>query len=443
MRVFFSTCLACALLMLHLELSRGFGLGATTGLGPGTRKMASPCPARSTGGSAARRRGILPPSSSLDGEARPRPGRGIMDAVFPSPRQRAPALSAAADLSGFSFGSAEESSRQGKSFIMLVGIKEDEADVIAEIIKGMDGYLARCDVVLCGMKDLSGTVGDALDGVLTQEDEEADSDWNHLDGVRVIMVGGVIAEEEQDDLMMALDETELRPSIIVNVPSNPAEVLGSVVEAALTDYDDMWGLADKLQVPEEGSKWDPKAAKCSLNAEIEGAMVFTRTAAGGGEGVRWDTAKVVVIDDFFGEKEREELLALVTEEGWDHSKGPPEGKWEKVLMDVPGLPDTWGLSADALAEVVESTSPAMLEIQARHLSICLSIYPSIYLCMHSKIHTNMHNYISNHKILNLKSWPVITKTHTGTADSSLSRLCGVPYAASCPWRGKNSTTVQQ
>ena len=297
-----------------------------------------------------------------------------MDAVFPSPRQRAPALSAAADLSGFSFGSAEESSRQGKSFIMLVGIKEDEADVIAEIIKGMDGYLARCDVVLCGMKDLSGTVGDALDGVLTQEDEEADSDWNHLDGVRVIMVGGVIAEEEQDDLMMALDETELRPSIIVNVPSNPAEVLGSVVEAALTDYDDMWGLADTLQVPEEGSKWDPKAAKCSLNAEIEGAMVFTRTAAGGGEGVRWDTAKVVVIDDFFGEKEREELLALVTEEGWDHSKGPPEGKWEKVLTDVPGLPDTWGLSADALAEVVESTSPAMLEIQARYLPAYLSIY---------------------------------------------------------------------
>ena len=297
-----------------------------------------------------------------------------MDAVFPSPRQRAPALSAAADLSGFSFGSAEESSRQGKSFIMLVGIKEDEADVIAEIIKGMDGYLARCDVVLCGMKDLSGTVGDALDGVLTQEDEEADSDWNHLDGVRVIMVGGVIAEEEQDDLMMALDETELRPSIIVNVPSNPAEVLGSVVEAALTDYDDMWGLADTLQVPEEGSKWDPKAAKCSLNAEIEGAMVFTRTAAGGGEGVRWDTAKVVVIDDFFGEKEREELLALVTEEGWDHSKGPPESKWEKVLTDVPGLPDTWGLSADALAEVVESTSPAMLEIQARYLPAYLSIY---------------------------------------------------------------------
>lgn len=247
---------------------------------------------------------------------------------------------------------------------MLVGIKEEEAATIADIIKEMDGYLTQCDIILCGMKDLSGTVGGALDGAETHG-EEADPEWKHLDGVRLIMVGGVIAEEEQDQLMMALDETEMRPSIIVNVPSHPNKVLGSVVEAALADYDDMWGLADTLQLPDKGSKWDPKTVKCSLNAQIEGAMVYTRTAAGGREGVRWDTAKVVVLDDFFGGKERDELLALITEEGWDHSKGPPEGKWEKVLTDVPGLQHTWGLSAEALAEVCESTSPAMLEIQAR------------------------------------------------------------------------------
>lgn len=60
-------------------------------------------------------------------------------------------------------------------------------------------------------------------------------------------------------------------------------------------------------------------------------MVFTRAAEGGGEGVRWDTAKVVAVDDFFGEKERAELLALITQEGWDHTKGPPQGKWQKVM----------------------------------------------------------------------------------------------------------------
>ncbi len=41
------------------------------------------------------------------------------------------------------------------------------------------------------------------------------------------------------------------------------------------------------------------------------------------EGVRWDTGKVVVIDNFFSENERQELLDLVTAEGWDHRKGPP------------------------------------------------------------------------------------------------------------------------
>lgn len=60
-------------------------------------------------------------------------------------------------------------------------------------------------------------------------------------------IGGVIAEEEQEALMIALDETDVRPAVIANVPANPGNVLGKIVEETLAEYDDTWGYVPQPQ----------------------------------------------------------------------------------------------------------------------------------------------------------------------------------------------------
>lgn len=61
--------------------------------------------------------------------------------------------------------------------------------------------------------------------------------------------------------------------------------------------------------------WDPQACSPTLNIALDACIVPTST----GE-ARLDTAHVVVLDDFFGEAERQELLAFITQQGKLHDK---------------------------------------------------------------------------------------------------------------------------
>lgn len=58
------------------------------------------------------------------------------------------------------------------------------------------------------------------------------------------------------------------------------------------------------------SDWAPHACSVTLNVTLDACIVPTSS----GE-ARLDTAHVVVLDDFFGEPEREELLSFITQPG--------------------------------------------------------------------------------------------------------------------------------
>ena len=79
---------------------------------------------------------------------------------------------------------------------------------------------------------------------------------------------------------------------------------------------------------------------------------------------------MVVLDDFFGEAERESLLHSLTgsEGGGCSSLGPSDSKWERNTADGAHASRTWGLREEALAELTANPTPAILEIQTRLVS---------------------------------------------------------------------------
>ena len=64
-----------------------------------------------------------------------------------------------------------------------------------------------------------------------------------------------------------------------------------------------------------------------------------------------DDSRVVVLDGLLAECERAALLAWLTADGWDHSRGPPQAKWERACVDREGDAATWGLRCVARVEV--------------------------------------------------------------------------------------------
>ena len=107
------------------------------------------------------------------------------------------------------------------------------------------------------------------------------------------------------------------------------------------------------------SKWDPDTAQVTLNARLDARLVPQ------GSAMRLDYSHVVVLDNFFGEPERQALLNLLTAPGWDHSEGPPTDKWERETADGAGLPKTWGLKDSVLCQLATSQLPAMQEVHTR------------------------------------------------------------------------------
>ncbi|KAG2443341.1 hypothetical protein HYH02_009405 [Chlamydomonas schloesseri] len=80
---------------------------------------------------------------------------------------------------------------------------------------------------------------------------------------------------------------------------------------------------------------------------------------------RVDTAHVVVLDNFISEAERSELLDFITEPGWDHTRGPPSGKWQRSTRDRTDAAPTWGLTGPWLQRLAAEQLRARLEVQSR------------------------------------------------------------------------------
>jgi hypothetical protein len=76
------------------------------------------------------------------------------------------------------------------------------------------------------------------------------------------------------------------------------------------------------------TRWDPASVRVTLNVRLDARLVPRRALAGeaGGDrggGLRVDYGHLVVLDDFFGESERAELLDELTAPGWDHTQVGP------------------------------------------------------------------------------------------------------------------------
>ncbi|CAM9666017.1 unnamed protein product, partial [Phaeothamnion confervicola] len=124
-----------------------------------------------------------------------------------------------------------------------------------------------------------------------------------------------------------------------------------------------------LPITTAPTDWLPRSARPVLLLEIDGAEV-SMAAGHLGDSSRWDTSKVAVLDGIVDEDLRTALLDLITEPGWDHRRGPPETKWERCLIDIPGASaaPSWGLKADALAALCTNgaAEPApLIEVQSR------------------------------------------------------------------------------
>lgn len=79
---------------------------------------------------------------------------------------------------------------------------------------------------------------------------------------------------------------------------------------------------------------------------------------------------MVVLDDFFGEPERQGLLASLTGSSCpDSTSGPPEDRWVRNTADDADAARTWGLRDEVLEALAAEPPPAMLEIQTRLASL--------------------------------------------------------------------------
>jgi len=255
----------------------------------------------------------------------------------------------------------DRANMQQESVVLLVGVGADETHTITGVLRASGaGPLSSARVVRIDKDHLGLTLGEAL----ALEEGRAEG-IEVVDSQRIMLVFGAAAidEEGHEVFLEEMDEQD-NPILLVPAVRNPAIVVEDMVEQLLADHDAAW----QLNVPLETSptcSWDPFSVSVAMNLELDGAYVKTRVCGVESDEERWDTGRVCVLDNFFGEKERVELLQQITAPDFNVSAPPPDAKWERSLSDQPGLPQTLGLKCDVLHDLCEMPSRAVLEIQSR------------------------------------------------------------------------------
>ncbi|KNC87194.1 hypothetical protein SARC_00671 [Sphaeroforma arctica JP610] len=110
-----------------------------------------------------------------------------------------------------------------------------------------------------------------------------------------------------------------------------------------------------------------------------------------------DGSHVVVLDNFFSEAERIQLMDVLHTPGWDKACGPNPAHWERMTCDAAGLAPTWGLKQHMLDRLLgeDTLGPPpgpILAIQTR----LTQLYPD-YRIRHIPHHTSTeHANYSSH-----------------------------------------------
>lgn len=259
--------------------------------------------------------------------------------------------------------------QQQESVVLLVGASPQEEQTVKGLLESLraacGGPLATA--LFVPVRNSSSKLEDVLRVEPLQEDQDLDGDGlgpSVETSSRILFMFGsaAIDEDGQQAFLDGIDETDLSV-LLVPAVRNPELLVADMVRGALAEHDALYGLSVPLETHD--CLWDPAKCEVTMNLELDGAIVESRVRGKQNAAERWDAGRVCVLDNFFGEEERERLLEELIPKGWDLAETPPETHWERSLSDIPGLPATLGLSPSMLHTLCESKSSAILEIQSR------------------------------------------------------------------------------
>ena len=337
-------------------------------------------------------------------------------AVSP-PRRGAPrhrrVATAAADASDHS--ASPESPPAG--VILLFGFHPDEVHSLAELVgtlaREMDaGELAVARVAgdALGVTAeflLDGAEMDARAETDTSagDPEDAEDSFSLPPATRCVLLRGEPAKALMPDLKLEMVDAGFAPAVFgAFTAAHAFAPLGAVAGAVVAAHERYWdlgavsnddvseteGVATTAWPGEEA--WSPtRDPVCVMSCEMDAARVpdppafpfagddERDEASSETETSRTDSSAVVVLDGVVGEPLRAALMDAFTEPGWPHATatGPPPGKWVRETNDGVGAlpsgdsslsgsaddsardrdpPNSWGLSATALATVARSPS---------------------------------------------------------------------------------------
>jgi len=118
------------------------------------------------------------------------------------------------------------------------------------------------------------------------------------------------------------------------------------------------------------TEWLASQARVTLNATLDRTELDTGASR---------CCNLIVLDDFFGERERSELMhVLAGPEHESHNKPhPPPSKWERTTSDGKDLPVTYGPKLEVLEQLESGEVEAVREIWSR---LC-KLYPEYDVCL--------------------------------------------------------------
>jgi probable phosphoglycerate mutase len=246
----------------------------------------------------------------------------------------------------------------------------------------------------------------------TDETSETPSEASKLPpATRCVLLRGEPAKALMPDLKLEMTEAGFEPAVFgAFTPAHAFLPLGAVAGAVVAAHERYWDLGAVANDDDASScvstawpgeeAWSPTIDPvCVMSCVMDAARVpdpqpFPHVGGSRGDeekekdepSSRTDSSAVVVLDGVVGEPLRAALLDAFTEPGWPHltATGPPPGKWVRETNDgVGALPDgsprdssssgsaldpgsgsvldrdppnSWGLSATALAAVARSPS---------------------------------------------------------------------------------------
>ena len=301
--------------------------------------------------------------------------------------------------------------------ILLFGYHPDEVPPLAELVGALAQEMDAGELAVARVAgDALGVTAEfLLDGAemdaRAETDETDDSTGDSEDAfsqnkkrlppaTRCVLLRGEPAKALMPDLKLEMVDAGFAPAVFGAFTAAHAfaplgAVAGAVVAAherywdlgAVANDDDVFETAATAWPGEEA--WSPtRDPVCVMSCEMDAARVpdppaFPFACAGDEDDteteIRVDSSAVVVLDGVVGEPLRAALMDAFTEPGWPHATatGPPPGKWVRETNDGVGalpsggaspsgsaedsardrdFPNSWGLSATALAAVARSPS---------------------------------------------------------------------------------------